>query len=205
MYQSDRTALDAQIARQTAELAPLLQPLADADAAVETAQTAVRNAQDVLSAALRDNADPDTLAQARAALDTACAALAAACAIRDPLTALATPLQTGIASCTAAIAADPSVTPDPPPAIETEQRRLALLVQSHLDAAAQLRGFDTVFTACTYIDDPNPQFAADAAALKAWRSAVWTACYAIQAAVLAGQRTAPTDAELLAELPELSQ
>lgn len=113
MYQSDRTALEAQIARQTAELTPYLQPLADANAAAETARTAVLNAQDALSAALRDSADPDTLTQARSALDAACATLAAACAVLDPLVARASPLQTGIASCNAAIAADPEVTPDP--------------------------------------------------------------------------------------------
>jgi hypothetical protein len=84
---------------------------------------------------------------------------------------------------------------------QIEARRLAGVIQAHLDAEAQRRQFDSIFTAVTYVDDANPQFAADAAALKAWRSEVWTYAYAVQAAVMSGRRTPPRDAELLAELP----
>lgn len=38
---------------------------------------------------------------------------------------------------------------------------------------------------------------------RAWRSAVWARGYEILAQVQAGERTIPTEAELIAELPEL--
>ena len=38
---------------------------------------------------------------------------------------------------------------------------------------------------------------------RAWRSAVWAKGYEILAQVQAGQRAIPTEAELLAELPQL--
>jgi hypothetical protein len=37
-----------------------------------------------------------------------------------------------------------------------------------------------------------------------WRDAVWTAGYAIQAAVTAGTRAIPGESELLAELPAMA-
>ena len=79
----------------------------------------------------------------------------------------------------------------------------AVAVQAHLDAAARSRGYESITTAVTYIDDPNPTWAAEGAAAKEWRSAVWTACYAILAEVEAGTRPAPTVDELLAGLPPL--
>ena len=47
------------------------------------------------------------------------------------------------------------------------------------------------------------KFAKEAEAFKAWRSQVWTICYAVLDDVLAGNRTMPTKEELIAELPEL--
>lgn len=74
-------------------------------------------------------------------------------------------------------------------------------VQCHLDAAARARGYDGILSACSYDGDPDPGFAAEAAAFKAWRSAVWRYGYAQLDAVQAGQRPQPTVAELIAELP----
>lgn len=74
-------------------------------------------------------------------------------------------------------------------------------VQLTLDTAAAAKGYDNIFTAVSYVDDPNPLFDADGRAFKAWRSAVWTACIAILADVDAATRPAPTISELLAELP----
>ena len=79
----------------------------------------------------------------------------------------------------------------------------AVAVQAHQDAAARSRGYESITTAVTYIDDPNPTWAAEGAAAKEWRSAVWTACYAILAEVEAGTRPALTVDELLAGLPPL--
>lgn len=79
-------------------------------------------------------------------------------------------------------------------------------IQAHLDAIARQRQYDSMLTAVSYISDPdeenyNPQYDAEGRALKAWRTAVWTYATAQLALVLAGERTAPTIAEFLAELP----
>ena len=63
--------------------------------------------------------------------------------------------------------------------------------------------YDSIFTAITYENDTNVKFAKEAEAFKAWRSQVWTICYAVLDDVLAGNRTMPTKEELIAELPEL--
>ena len=75
-------------------------------------------------------------------------------------------------------------------------------VQSYLDATAKQRNYDNIFTLCGYITDPNPKFQSEAQAAVAWRSAVWTKCYAILADVQAGTRAMPTD--IIAELPVMT-
>jgi hypothetical protein len=89
---------------------------------------------------------------------------------------------------------------DPPP-MEADYARA---IQSHLDSVARERGYDSVFTAATYAGSRNPQWAAEAAALIAWRDAVWAHAYAELATVQAGQRAQPTIAEIVAELPEMT-
>lgn len=88
------------------------------------------------------------------------------------------------------------------------ERRAALtkIVQAHLDAQAVAMGFDSMLSAVSYGAFPseNPieaRFYAEGLALGAWRSRVWAICYAVLSAVEAGERTEPTAAELLAELP----
>ena len=68
---------------------------------------------------------------------------------------------------------------------------------------AQELNYDSIFTAITYENDTNVKFAKEAEAFKAWRSQVWTICYAVLDEVLAGTRSTPTKEELLALLPEL--
>ena len=75
-------------------------------------------------------------------------------------------------------------------------------VQAYLDATAKQRNYDNIFTLCGYITDPNPKFQSEAQLAVAWRSAVWTKCYAILAEVQAGTITAPTD--IIAELPVMT-
>lgn len=51
-------------------------------------------------------------------------------------------------------------------------------VQARLDSHAQSWGYDNIFTACTYAEEPEvPQFQAEGQALRAWRSATWAVCY----------------------------
>lgn len=92
---------------------------------------------------------------------------------------------------------------------KAEQQRAALqgqfssAIQSHLDAKASQRRYDSIHTAISYRDDPNPKFAAEAAALFAWRSAVWTYATGELDKVVTGERVIPAVKEFLSELPEL--
>lgn len=108
---------------------------------------------------------------------------------------------TWYASRADAVAASLTVNESDPMAIE--QQRLSLVIQDMLDNEARLRGFDNIFTACTYIDDINARFANDALLLKTWRSEVWTKSYEILASVVAGSISQPSDQELLAMLPSI--
>jgi len=90
-----------------------------------------------------------------------------------------------------------------------QERRDALLqqltnaVQAYLDAGAQERAYDNIFTLCTYATDPNPRFSAEGKAGVAWRGEVWETCNTILNDVLAGARPEPTKEEFIAELPAL--
>lgn len=81
---------------------------------------------------------------------------------------------------------------------------LTAAVQAHLDAGAQALGYDNIFTAVTYADEPAvAKFQAEGEALRAWRSKVWDKCYVIMADVESGKQAVPTADELIAELPLL--
>jgi hypothetical protein len=93
-----------------------------------------------------------------------------------------------------------------PPSQLTLPERIARLqrgVQAHLDAQAQALGYDSIFTAVTYADEPAvPKFQVEGQSLRAWRSLVWARCYALLEAFGAGQLQEPTLAGLVAELPD---
>lgn len=75
-------------------------------------------------------------------------------------------------------------------------------MQTVLDAAAHAEGFDNIFTAVTYADEPSvPEFQLRGKAFRSWRSRYWAAGEAIMADVLAGSREVPAWDKLLAELP----
>lgn len=94
------------------------------------------------------------------------------------------------------------VTP-PPPTPEEVIAYLTGVVQQHLDNTAKTRGYDSILSACTYAADVNTKFKAEGQACANWRGAVWSTCYAIAAEVQAGNRTAPTAASLITELPSM--
>lgn len=53
--------------------------------------------------------------------------------------------------------------------------------QRQLDKLAQAWGYDSVFSACTYADEPSvPQFQAEGQALRRYRSEFWAAAYSLQ-------------------------
>lgn len=77
-------------------------------------------------------------------------------------------------------------------------------VQQHMDAGAVSFGYDNLISVITYAEEPAvARYQAEGQAFRAWRSACWLACEQMLAAVKAGERPAPTHAELIAELPKL--
>ena len=94
------------------------------------------------------------------------------------------------------------VEPEPktPEQIEAE---LVAAVQAKLDSEARKYRYDDIKSAVTYVDDPDPVFAAEGLAFKLWRSQVWRFCYAYLAAVLLGEKEIPTAAQLVDQLPKL--
>lgn len=91
-----------------------------------------------------------------------------------------------------------------PPSIDELRAQLTIAVQAHLDSIAKERGYDDILSCATYATSTNPQFAGEGQACVSWRDAVWGACYAIMADVLAGNRPVPSEGELLAELPAMA-
>lgn len=81
------------------------------------------------------------------------------------------------------------------------QEEYTKAIQAMLDAAAKARLYDSAATMSTYVSSTNEQWAAEAAAMVAWRDAVWLYAYAQLDLVQSGQRSQPTVDELLAELP----
>ena len=79
---------------------------------------------------------------------------------------------------------------------------LTSAVQSHIDGVAQSWGYDSVYTAATYADEPAvARFQSEGKVLRAWRSEVWAACAQGLADVQAGKIPWPTPDALLAWLP----
>ncbi len=88
------------------------------------------------------------------------------------------------------------------PTAEQITTTLEVAVQRHLDAAAKAAGYDNILSACSYAGAPNP-FQAEGQAFVTWRGDVWAHCYQVLTDVQVGNRTVPTEAELIAELPAL--
>ncbi|WP_429925036.1 hypothetical protein ACQY1H_06645 [Agrobacterium vitis] len=84
---------------------------------------------------------------------------------------------------------------------EVLKSRFQLAIQQAMNAKARERGYDSMTTAVTYVDDKHATFAAEAAALKDWRSDVWVYSLTELEKVIADQRPIPTITDFLAELP----
>lgn len=82
-------------------------------------------------------------------------------------------------------------------------RAITTLVQERLDAFAASRGYDGILSACTYATSTVPKFQSEGQVSVNARDATWGACYAVLAAIQAGERLMPTMAEFVAELPTL--
>lgn len=77
-------------------------------------------------------------------------------------------------------------------------------VQAWMDAKVHERLYDNVDSTSKYLGCPDAVFAAEAAAVQAWVSAVWRKSYELQAAILAGTMDEPESPEaFIALLPVL--
>ena len=87
----------------------------------------------------------------------------------------------------------------------TEQiiARLEFALDKHLDQVANSYRYDSIRTMVTYDGDPNPKFDYEGKAAKAWRSACYTRSIEIINEVQSEQRPIPTEAELIALMPEI--
>ncbi len=75
-------------------------------------------------------------------------------------------------------------------------------IQAHIDAVAQAWGYDNIYTAATYAEEPSVKvFQDECKALRAWRSRVWAAARQALADVQGGKTPQPTVADLIASLP----
>jgi len=86
-----------------------------------------------------------------------------------------------------------------PPTADALRAILIRWAQSHLDATARAWGYDDIRSACIYLGDPYPRFAAEALALRDWRSAVWA--YLDAASTSPIPSPMPTRDEFIALLP----
>ena len=77
---------------------------------------------------------------------------------------------------------------------------LTIAVQKHLDATAQLHGYDNIHTAALRAGYPGP-FHDEGVRYATWMDAVWTYAIQVLADVTSGARGVPTTVNLIAELP----
>lgn len=105
------------------------------------------------------------------------------------------------------VAAGNVAEPAPGPSPEQVQQQYAAAIQAHLDAAARARGYDGILSCVSYLGSAVEPWAAEAAAARAWRDAVWVYAYALLASP---PNPLPTPEELIAapefpviEWPEL--
>ena len=91
--------------------------------------------------------------------------------------------------------------PEPDPGALIEVFRAA--IQSHVDATAVAKRYDSGTSLASYVASTNPQWQAEAQAFVAWRDAVWAYAYAEMDKVLGGERSMPTVEQILGELPAM--
>lgn len=84
--------------------------------------------------------------------------------------------------------------------IESVSEMYELAVQNHIDSKARELGFDSIISAVSYVGDDNPQWDAEARALKSWRSSVWAAVNTLYAGAMDAV-VIPSESEFIDMLP----
>lgn len=89
------------------------------------------------------------------------------------------------------------------PRTAADRQRLRMPHRALLDHAARAKSYVSNIFLASYVNSTNPAWAAEASAFVAWRDAVWTHAYGELDKVMNGQRSQPTIAEFITELPEI--
>lgn len=87
---------------------------------------------------------------------------------------------------------------------EEVQKSYIDAIQKRLDEFAQTRGYDNIFTVCSYYGSKNEKFSAEAKRCIDLRDATWEKCYQILDDVNNGNREIPTLEQVISELPVLT-
>lgn len=77
-------------------------------------------------------------------------------------------------------------------------------IERHMDAVAIARGYRSADRCVSYIGSTNAAWAAEAQAMLTWRDMAWQYAYTELGKVQAGQRTQPSVAEIVAEIPVIA-
>jgi hypothetical protein len=85
------------------------------------------------------------------------------------------------------------------PEVQSAMDTFSSYAQTHLDAVAREWGYDSVASCISYLGDPYARFAAEALAMRNWRSEVWAFLDATGSAPL--PYVLPCQEEFLAMLP----
>lgn len=90
-----------------------------------------------------------------------------------------------------------------PPTAEEVQLKMTQFVQNFMDVKVQERGYDSILSACSYVNTGIERFDREGEICRVWRSAVWNKCYEILADVQSGKIGIPTEEDLIEMLPKL--
>lgn len=85
-------------------------------------------------------------------------------------------------------------------------RRSAVItaIDSHVEETAKARDYNDAAALAGYVNSTVTAWADEAQAFVAWRDDVWQTAFAMLDEVQAGERAAPTPAEAVGELPEIT-
>lgn len=81
---------------------------------------------------------------------------------------------------------------------------LEAAVDKFIDKVAKSYKYESIRTMVTYSTSDHATFGPEGRAAVKWRDAVYSHCIQVQADVLSGARPVPTEAELIAELPDFA-
>ena len=90
------------------------------------------------------------------------------------------------------------------PSLNEVVKAFEVALQLHLDNKAKEYGYDNIYTAISYAEEPSvPKFQVEGKAFRSWRSLYWFAVNQVKAEVASGTRQIPTIEALIEELPKL--